>query len=171
MSEMEPKPAPEAPATLGLEPATRDPFETLLDDLAAASRPFENLSEEALRRVLENRPFAPWEVRHRQSWRLPFLAGSTLLGTASVLGLSPVFRLGPATAISFWTDVLLTATVKPVQLLWSARGLVAEAGEILRGSLAGEVSWILFLLLGLSAAGVAAMGRATRRLRQADAGR
>lgn len=169
MVEMEPKAQPEM-RELAKENPADEAFESLLEEAARAGRPDEHVFRETLAFIVAKRPFAPWEVHHRQHWRFPLAAVLGVFGASSLLGFAPLWRLEPATALSFWSDALLAATVRPLGALWSARALLGEASEVLRPTSAGA-SLVLAVLLGLAVMGAGALGFMLRRPRLADASR
>lgn len=133
-------------------------LEVLLDELVAAPGG-EELPADFASRIVEHRPWAPWEVTRRSSWRVPAAVGLGLLGGSLGLALTPLWSLGPGTALTVWAELLSVAFGKPVATLLSALPLMAEgAGRaaqavspgavVLSGVLAGVSAATLGVVLG-----------------------
>ena len=133
-------------------------LEVLLDELVAAPDG-EELPADFANRIVEHRPWAPWEVSRPSSWRVPAAVGLGLLGGSLGLALTPLWGLGPGTAVTVWVELLAVAFGRPVATLFSALPLMAEgAGRaaqavspgavVLSGVLAGVSAATLGVVLG-----------------------
>jgi hypothetical protein len=78
-------------------------LEVILDEMVKSSPA---LDDSFTRRIVEARPFAPWEVRSAPAWKLPAAAGSGLLAASLAVFLAPLWHLGPGTAFGVWGRVL-----------------------------------------------------------------
>jgi hypothetical protein len=137
-------------------------LEVLLDELVAVPGGDE-LPSDFASRVLERRPFAPWEVSRAGHWKVPLAVGVGLLGGSLGLALTPLWSLGPATAVTVWAELLAVAFGRPVATFVSALPLLAEG----TGRAAREVPAGTVVLLGTLAGAVAAtLGVALGRLRR-----
>lgn len=137
-------------------------LEVLLDEMVAAPGGDE-LPADFARRIVERRPWAPWEVSRPSSWRIPAAVGLGLLGGSFGLALTPLWSLGPGTAVTVWTELLAVAFGRPVATLASALPLMAEGAT--RAAQAASTGTVVFsgVLAGLSAA---TLGVALGRLRR-----
>lgn len=149
-----------APAPGDLERDRR--LEVLLDELVAVPQG-DGLPADFARRILDRRPFAPWEVCRASHWRLPAGIGLGLLTGSLGLALTPLWSLGPSTAVTVWIELVAVAFGRPVATLMTALPLLAEG----TGRAAQQVPRGAIALLG-SAAVVAAssLGVALVRLRR-----
>lgn len=136
-------------------------LEVLLDEMVATSG--YELPADFSARVVAARPFAPWEVARSPYWRLPAGIGLGLLAGSLGLGLTPLWSLGPATAVTVWSELLAVALGRPLASLVTALPLLADGA----GRAAREVSPGTVALLGVTA-GVAAasLGAVLVRLRR-----
>ncbi|MHB8797261.1 MAG: hypothetical protein ACYDBY_02245 [Thermoanaerobaculia bacterium] len=134
------------PAELELDRRT----EVFLDEMVSSSVR-EELPADFASRVMAARPFAPWEVATASFWRVPIAVGLGLLAGSLGLALTPLWSLGPATAVTVWAELLAVAFGSPVATLVAALPLLAEGTE--RAS--GAVSPGAVALLGGAAALVA----------------
>lgn len=139
-------------------------LEVLLDELVAKPRA-EELPADFAARVVAARPFAPWEVSRSSHWKVPAGIGLGLLAGSLGLALSPLWSLGPSTALTVWSELIAVALGRPVATLVSAFPLLSEGA----GRAAAAVAPGAVAVLGVSAAGVAAtLGLALGRLRRAS---
>ena len=99
-------------------------LEALLDESIALDSPRFLLSME--------RPFAPWEVRNAGNFRLAAMTVGSLVGGSLSVGLLPLWRLGPGTAVVVWTDLLAAALVRPVEVLAGSFPLLVRAAASVR---------------------------------------
>lgn len=137
-------------------------LELLLDELVAVPEG-EELPADFASRVVERRPWAPWEVSRPSSWRVPAAVGLGLLGGSLGLALTPLWSLGPGTAVTVWAELLAVAFGRPVATLVSAFPLMAEAaGRAAQAASTGTVV-LSGLLAGVSAA---TLGAVLARLRR-----
>ncbi len=83
-------------------------LEVLLDELVTIPRG-EELPADFAARVLARRPFAPWEVSRVSYWRLPAGIGLGLLAGSLGLALTPLWSLGPGTALTVWAELVAVA--------------------------------------------------------------
>ena len=135
--------------------------EVLLEELVAGPGEDE-LPPDFARRVLALRPYAPWEVSRRSHWKAPAVVGLGLLAGSLGLALTPLWSLGPSTAVTVWGELLAVAFGRPLSTLATAFPLVAEGAS----RAAEAVPRSTTLLLGLLAAGgVISVGAALARLR------
>ncbi len=153
-----PPDAPPNPAELELDRR----MEVLLDEMVT-SRSREELPADFASRVVAARPFAPWEVARTSYWKVPGAVGLGLLVGSLGLGLTPLWSLGPGTAVTVWAELLAVAFGSPVASLVAACPLLAEGTE----RAASAVSPGAVALLGFAAAAVAgtllgALGRFRR---------
>ena len=95
---------------------TDEELETLLDELVRKARKDgpSGLPPGFAERVVEKRPFAPWEVRQPRHWKAPALVLALLVGCSAAVGMTPLFRLGPSTALSVWSHLLAASILRPV---------------------------------------------------------
>jgi hypothetical protein len=137
-------------------------LEVLLDELVTIP-PGEELPADFAARVLERRPFAPWEVSRASFWKLPAGVGLGLLAGSLGLALTPLWSLGPGTAVTVWAELLAVTFGRPVATLVTALPLLADG----TGRAAREVPPGALALLG-GAAGVmaASLGMALSRYRR-----
>ena len=149
-----------APAPGDLERDLR--LEVLLDELVTIPRG-EELPEDFAARVLDRRPFAPWEVSRVSYWRLPAGIGMGLLAGSLGLALTPLWSLGPGTALTVWAELVAVAFGRPAATLVTALPLLAEG----TGRAAQAVPSSALALLG-AVAGVtaASLGMALARFRR-----
>lgn len=142
-------------------------LEVLLDEMVAV--PAEELPADFSARVVASRPFAPWEVARVPYWKVPAGVGLGLLAGSLGLGLTPLWSLGPATAVIVWSELLAVALGRPLAMLVTALPLVADgAGRAARAVSPGTV-----VALGMAAALAtlslgAALGRLRRPVRSAS---
>ena len=125
-------------------------MEVFLDEMVSSSVRDE-LPADFAARVVAARPFAPWEVARASFWRLPVAVGLGLLAGSLGLALTPLWSLGPATAVTVWAELLGVAFGSPVATLIAALPLLAEGTE----RAAGAVPPGAVALLGGAAALVA----------------
>lgn len=85
-------------------------------------------------RVMAARPFAPWEVRRARAWRAPALAAAGFLAASLAVFLTPLWSLGPQTALETWVRVMAAGTAGGLPALFAALPALANA---LAGALAG----------------------------------
>jgi hypothetical protein len=137
-------------------------LEVLLDELVAVPG-VDELPADFAARILERRPFAPWEVARASYWRVPAGVGLGLLAGSIGLALTPLWSLGPGTAFTVWGELLAVAFGRPVGALASALPLLAEA----TGRAAEAVPRDAVLVLGGAAATAAgSLGLVLARLRR-----
>jgi hypothetical protein len=137
-------------------------LEVLLDELVTIPRG-EELPADFAARVLDRRPFAPWEVSRASHWRLPAGIGLGLLAGSLGLALTPLWSLGPSTALTVWAELVAVAFGRPAATLVTALPLLAEG----TGRAAQAVSPGAIALLGAMAGVTAAsLGLALSRCRQ-----
>lgn len=74
-------------------------------------------------------PFAPWEARQRRHWKVPALVLGLLSGSAFALGMAPLLRLGPETAIRVWAQLLAVSMIRPAVAALEAAPLAARAAS------------------------------------------
>ncbi len=98
-------------------------FELLMDECVASSPA---PGAELTARILEARPFAPWEVRRARSWRAPALASLGLLAASLAVFLAPLWSLGPAAATELWVRVIAASASGAAAAVFSAAPLVVE---------------------------------------------
>jgi hypothetical protein len=136
-------------------------LEVLLDELVAV--PAKELPADFSARVVAARPFAPWEVARGPFWKIPAGVGLGLLAGSLGLGLTPLWSLGPATAVTVWSELLAVALGRPLATLVTALPLVADgAGRAARAVSPGTV-----VALGMAAAlATVSLGAALGRLRR-----
>lgn len=133
-------------------------IEVLLDELVAA--PGEELPADFSSRVLASRPFAPWEVARAPHWKLPAGVGLGLLAGSLGLGLTPLWSLGPGTAVTVWGELLAVALGRPLGTLMTALPLLADGTGRAARALTPATVVLLGLAAGLATATVvAALGR------------
>ena len=94
-------------------------LELLLDELVAVPVGDE-LPADFSARVVERRPWAPWEVSRPSSWTVPAAVGLGLLGGSLGLALTPLWSLGPGTAFTVWAELIAVAFGRPAAALASA---------------------------------------------------
>lgn len=137
-------------------------LEVLLDELVTIP-PGEELPADFAAKVLERRPFAPWEVSRASHWKLPAGIGLGFLAGSLGLALTPLWSLGPGTALTVWGELLAVAFGRPVATFVAALPLLAEG----TGRAAREVPAGAVVLLG-GAAGLtaASLGMALSRYRR-----
>ena len=137
-------------------------LEVLLDEMVATPDGDE-LPADFAERVLTRRPFAPWEVTRPSHWRVPFGVGAGLLAGSLGLALTPLWSLGPGTAVTVWAELLAVAFGRPVATLVAALPLLAEG----TGRAASAVSPGVVLALGGAAAlAVVSLGATLARFRR-----
>jgi hypothetical protein len=137
-------------------------LEVLLDELVTVPGGDE-LPIDFAKRVLDRRPFAPWEVSRASHWRLPAGIGLGLLAGSLGLALTPLWSLGPATAFTVWTELVAVAFGRPAATLVTAFPLLAEG----TGRAAQAVAPGAVVLFGVVAGIVtASLGVALGRLRR-----
>jgi hypothetical protein len=137
-------------------------LEVLLDEMVAVPAGSE-LPADFAARILECRPFAPWEVTRSSHWRLPVGIGLGLLAGSLGLALTPLWSLGPGTAVTVWAELLAVAVGRPLATLVTALPLLLEG----TGRAAEAVPPGGVVLLGVTAGVVAAsLGAALVRLRR-----
>ena len=136
-------------------------LEVLLDELVTIPCGDE-LPADFATRVLDRRPFAPWEVSRAAYWRAPAGIGLGLLAGSFGLALTPLWSLGPGTAFTVWVELLAVAFGRPVATVVTALPLLAEGA----GRAAQVVSPGTVVLLGALALTTAtALGVALARFR------
>lgn len=137
-------------------------MEVLLDELVSDDSR-DALPVDFASRVLAGRPFAPWEVSRSSHWKVPFGVGAGLVAGSLGLALTPLWSLGPGTALTVWSELLAVAVGRPVATLATSLPLLAEAA----GRVSGTVSPVS--VAGLGGAAVLAagsLGIALARLRR-----
>ena len=85
-------------------------------------------------RLMAARPFAPWEVRRARAWRAPALAAVGFLAASLAVFLTPLWSLGPQTALEMWVRVMAAGTAGGLPALFAAAPTLANA---FAGALAG----------------------------------
>ncbi|MRR11197.1 hypothetical protein EG835_01610, partial [bacterium] len=100
-------------------------LEVLLDELVTIPSG-EELPSDFAARVMDRRPFAPWEVSRVSYWKLPAGIGLGLLAGSLGLALTPLWSLGPSTAITVWAELVAVAFGRPAATLVTALPLLAE---------------------------------------------
>lgn len=105
-------------------PRTDQDMELLLDQLVEGEE--QGLPKGFAEKVHAARPFAPWETRQRRHWKTPGLVLGLFAGSSAALGLTPLFRLGPGTALDVWAHLLAVSLVRPVMVALDAGPLVAR---------------------------------------------
>jgi hypothetical protein len=78
-------------------------------------------------RVMAARPFAAWEVRRAEAWRIPALAAAALLAASLAIFLAPLWSLGPGTAFETWARVMAAGTAGGLPALLAAVPALASA--------------------------------------------
>jgi hypothetical protein len=152
-----------APAPGELERDRR--LEVLLDELVTVPQGDE-LPADFASRVLDRRPFAPWEVSRASYWKLPAGIGLGLLAGSLGLALTPLWSLGPGTAFTVWAELVAVAFGRPAATLITALPLLAEG----TGRAAQEVPGsVVALLGGVAVATALSLGTALVRLRRPSA--
>ncbi len=137
-------------------------LEVLLDEMVTIPRG-EELPVDFAARVLARRPFAPWEVSRVSYWRLPAGIGLGLLAGSLGLALTPLWSLGPGTALTVWAELVAVAFGRPAATLVTALPLLAEGtGRAARAVSPGALA-LLGALAGVTAA---SLGMALVRFRR-----
>ena len=137
-------------------------LEVLLDELVTI--PYgEELPANFAARVLERRPFAPWEVSRASYWSLPAGIGLGLLGGSLGLALTPLWSLGPSTAVTVWAELVAVAFGRPAATLVTALPLLAEGTGRAAQAVAPGALALLGAVAGVSAA---SLGMALVRFRR-----
>lgn len=126
-------------------PRTDQVMELLLDKLVEEEEG--GLPEGFAARVQAARPFAPWETRHRRHWKTPAVVLGLLAGSSAALGMAPLLRLGPGTALDVWAHLLGISLVRPVMAAVDALPLVARGVSKAVGASPGSLG-----ILGAGAA-------------------
>ncbi len=153
-------PTDDSPTPIELERDRK--MEVLLDQLVADSDR-DGLPADFSARVLASRPFAPWEVARGSFWRVPAVVGAGFLAGSLGLALTPLWSLGPGTALTVWSELLAVALGRPVATLVTALPLLADG----TGRVAGAVPAGTAAALGGAALLVAGtLGAALARLRR-----
>jgi hypothetical protein len=118
-------------------------LEIILDECVMAS-PVHGWEADLAARVMAARPFAPWEVRRARAWRAPALAAGGLLAASLGVFLTPLWSLGPETALEMWvravaagTTAGLPALLAAIPTIAGALGAVASSAPGVRTALAG----------------------------------
>ena len=131
-------------------------LEVLLDEMVTIPCG-EELPADFAARVLESRPFAPWEVSRASYWKLPAGIGLGLLAGSLGLALTPLWSLGPSTALTVWAELVAVAFGRPAATLLTALPLLAEgtgraAQAFSPGALAllGAVAGVTAVSLGMA---------------------
>lgn len=140
---------------MSLSSRTDQDMEFLLDQLVQEESG--GLPEGFAARVHAARPFAPWETRQRRHWKIPAVVLGLLAGSSAALGMAPLFRLGPGTALDVWAHLLAVSLVRPVVAAADAVPLVARGVSMAFGTSpgslgilgAGAVAALVPLLLSL----------------------
>ncbi len=149
------------------QPRTDEEIELLLDRGVEGDQPA--LPEGFADRVRGACPFAPWEARQRRFWKVPALVLGALSGSAFLLGMAPLFRLGPETALRVWAQLLAVSMIRPAVVAVEAAPLAGRAASRALGASPGSLP----LLAACAALGLAAMVfallPALRRRRASDA--
>ncbi len=131
-------------------------FEALLDDLATSMPKSPELPDGFERTWAKNRPFAPWEARRRRYWRVPFAVLGLHVALALFLILTPLWTLGPGTALAVFSRLLASAATRSLAalpLLAESLGKVSAAEGLLwaglaAGALLGAGMLVLVLRFG-----------------------
>ena len=110
-----------------LPPRTDEEIEFLLDQRDPGDDPA--LPEGFADRVRGGCPFAPWEARQRRFWKVPALVLGLLSASAFALGMAPLLRLGPGTALGVWGHLLAVSLVRPAVVAIEAAPLAAKAAS------------------------------------------
>lgn len=148
------------PGALSEEEIERDRrLELLLDECVSASPA---PGPELTRRILEGRPFAPWEVRRARAWRVPALASAALLLASLAVFLAPLWSLGPVTAAELWVRVLAASASGAVASALAAAPALADAASLVLARSRGFVA-VLAGLLALSGGTLALLARRLAR--------
>jgi hypothetical protein len=74
-------------------------------------------------------PFAPWEARQRRHWKVPAFVLGLLSGSAFVLGLAPLLRLGPESAMRVWAQLIAVSVIRPAFVAVETAPLAAKAAS------------------------------------------
>jgi hypothetical protein len=158
-----------------MEQTTRHPkadeeIELLLDERVEGET--EALPDGFAARIQGACPFAPWETRQRRFWKVPALVLGLLFSSAFVLGLAPLLRLGPETAMRVWAQLIAVSMIRPVLVAVEAAPLAAKAASAASRTLAASPGSMPLLLTG-AAIGLGILGLALlpalRRRRASDA--
>ena len=137
-------------------------LEVLLDELVALPRG-EELPADFAARVVAARPFAPWEVSRVSGWKVPAGIGLGLLAGSLGLALTPLWSLGPGTALTVWAELLAVAFGRPAATLVSAFPLLADGAARAAGSApSGAAAFVGASAVGLAATVALALGRLRR---------
>ena len=150
------------PAALPAELKCDRELEIILDEMVSSAP---ELPQDFSRRLIAERPFAPWEVRAASAWRVPALAAGLLFAASFGVFLAPLWSLGPGTALSVWSRVVAASLSGSLSALVAAGPLLAEAAskvaaqspELRAGSLVGLFA-AAATLLGLGIAGRRRLG-------------
>src|SRR5450631_712136 len=109
-------------------------LEIILDECVMAS-PVHGWEADLAARVMAARPFAPWEVRRARAWRAPALAAGGLLAASLGVFLTPLWSLGPQTALEMWARVMAAGTTAGLPALLAAIPTLSDAlGAVLSGA-------------------------------------
>jgi hypothetical protein len=120
-------------SSLSPEERERDRRLELLLDECVASSPAPG--PELTAAILAARPFAPWEVRKAQAWRVPALAASGLLAASLAVFLAPLWSLGPVAAMDLWVRVIAASASGALGAALAAAPALADAtGRALAGA-------------------------------------
>jgi hypothetical protein len=125
-----------------------DELEVLLDEMVRTAPP-PALGDDFTRRVVEARPFAPWEVRSVGAWRIPAAAAGGVLAASLTVFLAPLWYLGPGTALAVWGRVLFATFSGALSTALTAAPLIAATLAQVFAELPG-VRNIAFLGLALT---------------------
>lgn len=140
-------------------------LEVVLDEMVKSSPA---LDDTFTRRIVEARPFAPWEVRRASAWKVPAAAGSGLFAASLAIFLAPLWHLGPGTALGVWGRVLAATFSGTISAVLSSApaavaGLVRVFGQspdVRNAALAG---------LALAGGSLGALALVSRRRRSVTA--
>lgn len=140
-------------------------LEVVLDEMVKSSPA---LDDSFTRRIVEARPFAPWEVRRASAWKVPAAAGLGLLAASLAIFLAPLWHLGPGTALGVWGRVLAATFSGTISAVLSSApaavaGLVRVFGQspdVRNAALAG---------LALAGGSLGALALVSRRRRSVTA--
>jgi len=146
---MAPERPPSNSAPLPEDLRRDEELEVLLDEMVRTASP-PALGDGFTRRIVAARPFAPWEVRRASAWRIPAAAAGGLLAASLAIFLTPLWHLGPGTALAVWGRVLFATFSGALSTALTAAPLLAEA---MMRVFAESAAVRTFTLLGLALTG------------------
>lgn len=94
-------------------------------------------------RILELRPFAPWETRRPAVWKTPILAMAGLLMASAAVFVLPALRLGPGSALTLWAWAMLMSFTRPAAAFLSALRMIPDAGATVGRAIPGSAALLL----------------------------